>query len=696
MKQSRTDAGERRTSRGDGAPRSSQQRRSAAHHSNRPADLHVEGPLRLAVRGFGFVAVDGDADDVFVPPPLAEGFLDGDVVAAEAVIGDDGRNCATELTLVDRTRTTLFGVAEEGGGKLRLRPDPFVGNSLWDLDVPAGLDVPTGAAVRCQVTRNAGRWSAVAQSAHAEPRSAAALRDRVLARFELDPTEPAMPDDTPAPPPAQRLRRDMRDLPTLTIDGESSRDLDDALSALPAGPSGAVTVFVHIADVADAVQPGSPLDDAAFDAATSVYLPGWNRPMLPRELSEGALSLLPGQDRNAITVEMSVDPSGVVRAVEIYESRICSDHRFTYTEAAALLDGLPGDAPVASPVLDTLRWLRCAAARIDTARRARGGVDSRRIEPERDIADIDGRPTVRQASPASSADELIERLMVAANEAVAGWLCARGLPGVFRCHDRPGADAAATLNAFADSLGVHAGFGPEVSPLALAAFETQLTRMPEVGATGLWEVLMGQLGRARYTDRPGHHFGLASDGYLHFTSPIRRYADLAVHRVVKAYLRGERHVETDCAAIAQRCDERAGTAKRAERAARRAMWLAAMAADNGFSTERRTGRVVAVRPKALIIALDGTGVEGTLPYTALEGRWDAHDSLLHAERSGSLTDRLALGQQMTVWCDSIDVEAGLLEFRSTATRAARRRPGRPPRHRNGGPSRDTRSRTATA
>jgi ribonuclease R len=655
------------------------------------------GTFRPHVRGFGFVDFDephlapGGAvvTSCFVPPPLTAPLLDGDAVSAAFVVEPDGRATAGSVTLVRRTRTEVFGVVEAG---LALRVDPHVGSGRWTL---AGRteDLPVGTAVLADIT---GDRTADPSDEWDDPTDADALLERVRVRHRLPLTHPAdvlaEADTQAAQETAGRRRsrstlsrRDLRTLTTFTIDAPSSRDLDDALSVFPADPDGGIRVCVHIADVAAHVRPGTKVDAEARRAATSVYLPGWTRPMLPNRLSDDALSLVPDADRDALTVEMRVAADGEITAADVYASRIRSDVRLSYETAAAVLAGARTD-DVDVAVVEALRWLRTAGARLGVQRLRRGGVEARRVEPELAVEVVEGVAEQVAATPSNPANLLIERLMVAANESVAGWLVDRGLPGVFRVHPPPGPDAATALEAFCAAAGFHPGFGSTLTPLGLSALSSQLDAAADETSAAVWDVLLGFLGRASYTPAAGPHFGLASPGYVHFTSPLRRYADLVVHRTVHAFLEGHRdpaayptHVEL--VSLCAHLDASTRTAATAERQMRKSLWLVTLArrvADDPGA--RFTGRVTGVGAKGLFVTLDGSHVSGMVGARTLPGRgWtESPDGLSLVDGAGH---RHGYGDAVVVQVDSADVEAGQLELRLVAPPRSERPAGRAPRRR---------------
>lgn len=654
------------------------------------------GVFRPHVRGFGFVDLDvpvttpegQSVTSCFVPPPMTKGLLADDRVEIAYVVEADGRATATAATLRERVRTEVYGVVEEG---LSLRIDPHLGSGKWTL---AGRveDLPVGCAVLADIT---GPTTADPSDEWDDPTSADALLERVRIRHRLPIDHPAevlaeVGKMAAAKPRRGTLtRRDLRELTTMTIDSPSSRDLDDALSVYPADAEGGIRVCVHISDVAEHVRPGTALDAEARRAATSVYLPGWVRPMLPPKLSEDMLSLIPGADRDALTVEMRIAPDGTVTAADVYATRIRSNTRLSYETAAAVLAGQrPED--VDDDVLDALRWLRTAGARLGVQRLRRGGVEARRVEPDLTVEVVEGEAATVAAKPSNPANLLIERLMVAANESVAGWLVDRGLPGIFRVHPAPGAEAAPALEAFCAASGYHPGFGSRLTPLDLAALSAQLDAAADDTASAVWDVLLGFLGRASYTPDAGRHFGLASDGYSHFTSPIRRYADLAVHRVLHAFLAGKRD-PTDFPTLAEmhelcaHINTAARTASQAENQMRKSLWLAELATADPKTTYN--ARVTGVGPKGVFVTLDRSRVSGMVAARELPGRgWaPTADGLALADAAGH---RLGYGDVVTVRITSADWESGQLELALDGPK--------PPREGGSGRSRSGSSRSGSS
>lgn len=642
----------------------------------------MRGQLRVHPRGFAFV--DGeDGASVFVPPPLVDGLLDADEVTA-AAFGPPERLTADSVTLEARARTEVCATVLDDA---TAAPDPHLAHGTWALDAN-GLAVDAGdLAVGALVD-----GTLVTHEVVPAKDLPAQLRTRVLVRYQVRrDEEPAGPEARLEPIGPGARRRDLRDLTTLTIDADHSEDLDDALSVFPADPDGAVRVLVHISDVTEHLPQGSPLDLAAAAAGTSVYMPGWRRAMLPRSLSEGSLSLLPNVERDALTVEFRVDAAGEVTAADVFESRIRSDLRLSYTIVADALRGAPLDLAdrleghpdpdaAAEDVEVALRWLRTAAARLGASRARRGGLDAHRVDPEL-VLDPAGAPAPLDEQGAAGAEHgddagahtLIERLMVAANEAVAQWLSARGLPGVFRTHAAPGPDAAAELEEFCGQMGFAAGLGGELTPMALAALDAQFKLAGADVAARAWELMVAKMPPATYTTSPGEHFGLGSGAYLHFTAPVRRYADICVHRVVKSYLAGERdfaeHRER-LEGIVEHLNATARAARRAENQLLRTLWMCVVADAHRKDPARAwCGRVTSVDDRGVRVVLENTAVWGRLRFSEMGGDWE-----LTSPGAATCSDgrRVAVGELLRCTVAEVDPVATTLELASS-TPVRRRR-----------------------
>jgi ribonuclease R len=571
----------------------------------------VRGRVRVHPRGFGFVEVEGSQPllSAFVAPPDLNPFLEGDLVSAQVEESGPGRHTAKKLALLERERAQVFGTVTLRGGRPFLRVDRQISNTDWPIEPAPDRPLAEGT----------GAVATVGKSAVSVTRTFAQgvdlVHERVIARHGLPADftpEQRQAAEAVSKSPRHGPRRDLRDIPTVTLDAAHSLDMDDALSALPPGPDGAVRILVSIADVDAFVPEGSVLDLEARRRGTSVYLAGRVLPMLPDVLSNQAISLVEGKDRPALTVELRIDTEGELRSVDVYESLIKSHARLTYDAAAEFLaTGRSKDVP--EPVQATLRLLRTAASRLSVFRASRGGIEL--LREEASITIDRNEPTGVIARVDTSAHRLVERLMVATNEAVAKWLVDRGLPGIFRVHPEPDADKVERLDAFAKNFGFELATGPTLSPRALAAFEAQWKGATQEPA--LRTVLGRVLGPARYSHEPGMHFGLAAPMYLHFTSPIRRYADLLVHRICKRYLAGDRSLSGLDLAYEELAAEIDDRSVRAAKAEMDSVWTLAARLYAGKIGEAVSGNIVSVKPFGLVAQMAGTGITGTIALDAL-------------------------------------------------------------------------------
>ncbi len=389
-------------------------------------------------------------------------------------------------------------------------------------------------------------------------------------------------------------REDLRGLPTVTIDGSDAKDFDDAISIECIEDEG-YRVWVHIADVTHYVRPGTRLDREAMRRGNSVYLPGTVAPMLPRALSEDACSLRPGEEKAAVTVEMEVSASGETRSSRSYRSLIKSDARLTYGGVDAFLRG---EGEVMEPEL--VREAYELSRRLKTRAAVRGKLELGGREPEYEV-DERGVPIASGVRRSTLARELIEELMILANEAVAREI--RGRDGaVYRVHERPDDEDMEKLATRLGAIGVDA----EPTPENLGTISQQAKN------DAVNYLILRSLPRAFYSPASLGHYGLALENYTHFTSPIRRYSDVLVHRA----LLGE-EAPQDATAAAGEVSEREWKSTVCERTADQytLMWL--MRDRVGDSLE---GTVVSTAAFGLFVELE-TGATGLVHVSKLPGWW---------------------------------------------------------------------------
>lgn len=330
-------------------------------------------------------------------------------------------------------------------------------------------------------------------------------------------------------------RRNLTKRKIFTIDGADAKDLDDAVSVTE-NADGTYTLGVHIADVSHYVKPGDAIDKEAFARGTSVYLPGTVYPMLPRELSNGICSLYQGVDRLTLTCEMTIDAKGKVIDSDIYQSVINSRHRLTYDEVQALLDGDEVCLKLYADIKDDLFAMKRLAEILQNKRSRRGNIEFAAKEVTF-VQDERGRVTDVLLQNNSFSHQIIEEFMIVANETVAEYAQTCGYPFVYRVHDKPDQGKLAVLLALMKGLGINVKHSAEIRNSVLQDALKQAEQTPYFHLVN--DVMLRTMQKAKYSDVNTGHFGLASNCYCHFTSPIRRYPDLVVHRILTTAILGK-------------------------------------------------------------------------------------------------------------------------------------------------------------
>ena len=453
---------------------------------------------------------------------------------------------------------------------------------------------------------------------------------------------------------ARGPRRDLRSRVHVTIDGEDARDFDDAVSAEKEGH--AFRVWVSIADVASYVKARSILDKEAALRGTSVYLPARVLPMLPEKLSNGLCSLVPGLPRLTLTCEMVIDTSGVRSDIEVYPSLINSAARLTYTHVQAHIDGTADAVP--EPVSEVVENAIEASTRLRRRRFRNGSLDLE-ISEAQVVLNKAGEPTDVIPRVPLPAHGVVEDLMIAANESVAEYLLEHGLNGLFRVHPPPPAEKWTLMAAWAKRNGLRAKTGKTNTSKAVSTLLERLkkTRQSEAGQM----LLLRSLSQAYYSAEVDIHFGLASEAYSHFTSPIRRYPDLLVHRALWNHWQKRPNLR----ALPAAAENSSKAERQAIQAERDIVHLCACLVARRRLGEVMAARIVGVHSAGLFVRPDELFAEGLIPIRYLgehSGDYFEVSAETHTVIGRRTHVSYTLGDAVTVRLASVDLDERRINF----------------------------------
>ncbi len=655
--------------------------------------------------GHGFVVRDDGQPDIYLPSNEMRAVLHKDRVMARIVRLDrKGRPEGRVTEIIERSDAPIIGrLLQEGGVWLVAPEDKRYGQ---DVLIPKGA---TGSAKPGQVVvvelteppalygQPVGRVKEVLGEIDDPGMEIEIAVRKYGVPHEFSQTAMAQARALPdhVRPNDLRHRVDLRDVPLVTIDGEDARDFDDAVYCEPAkvGKAKGWRLLVAIADVSHYVQTGSPIDVDAYDRATSVYFPRRVIPMLPEKLSNGLCSLNPGVERLCMVCDMLITARGEIHAYQFYPAVMFSHARFTYTEVAAILQNTRGpEAQNRKPLVPYLLNLHDVYRALLAARNARGAVDFETVETQI-VCDESGRIERIVPRTRNDAHKLIEEAMLAANVCSAEFIEQGKHPGLFRVHEGPTPEKLEILRNYLKAMGVNASLSDEPKPGEFQQIAKATQDRPE--SQQIHAMLLRSMQQAIYTPINSGHFGLAFEAYTHFTSPIRRYPDLLVHRVIKAILHkqkyqlpvlptpGEAHAKLS-KRLASRVKPPAPNARKpsADTLAWQAAGLHCSANERRADEASRdveawlkckymrehlgevfSGVVSAVTSFGIFVTLDAMYVEGLVHITELGGeyfRFDEARQELRGERTGI---RYALGSRVQVQVSRVDLDGRRIDFR---------------------------------
>lgn len=628
----------------------------------KPEEKELVGTFTSNAKGFGFVSVEGVEEDFFIPEGCVHDAFHGDTVKIRILPGKRGQRTEGEvIEIIARAFTQIVGTYEQSKNFGFVVPDNQ--KILCDIFIPKEK---TGGAV------DGHKVVAEITDYGKENRNPEGKVVEILGHINdpgVDILSIVRAYDLPEVFPERVLnqakrvagdglvssadrvgRRDLRDMVMVTIDGEDAKDLDDAVSLTADGDL--YHLGVHIADVSNYVQENSALDWEAKERGSSVYLVDRVIPMLPHVLSNGICSLNAGEDRLALSCLMDIDKKGNVVNYEIVESVIRVNRRMSYTNVKKILEdrdeSVMQEYEALVPMFEQMAEL---SAILRGKRRERGAVDFDFPE-SKILLDREGNPLEIKPYERNVATKLIEDFMLAANETVAQHFYWLEAPFVYRTHDNPDPDKMEKLGLFIHNFGYHIRQGSasshEIHPKELQKLLDQVEGTPEEALIA--RLTLRSMKRAAYTTDCTGHFGLATQYYCHFTSPIRRYPDLQIHRIIKEFLRGRlsedrmAHYREILPEVAKHSSQ---TERRADEAERETDKLKKVQYMEGHIGEVFDGVISGVTGWGLYVELPNT-VEGLVHVNSLEGDYFYYDENNY-ELVGQMTGRTyKLGQKLKV------------------------------------------------
>jgi ribonuclease R len=640
---------------------------------NRRDAILVAGKLDLVAGrveghpdGYGFLVPDEDGPDMFLSEKEMRKVLHGDRVMARASgVDRRGRPEGAIVEIISRANTRLVGRLHKPHGVAFVAAENR--RISQDILIPPGadMDAKPGQVVTVEIVAQpnknaqpAGRIVEVLGN-YADPgmEIEIALRKHELPyefssavmRFAEKLPDTVRPNDS-------KGREDLRALPLVTIDGETARDFDDAVHCKREGKG--FRLWVAIADVSHYVRPGDVLDAASRERGNSVYFPRRVIPMLPEKLSNGLCSLNPDVDRLCMVCEMSVDAAGEIGNYRFYAAVMRSQARLTYNRVAAAL-GLqpPAGEPVPARLLPHLQDLYALYHVLAKARAKRGAIDFETIETQM-LFDPQGKIEKIVATQRNDAHRLIEECMLAANVCASDFLQSRKHPALYRVHEGPTPEKLEALRTFLKQFGLDLPGGDAPHAKDYAKLLAGIKGRPDIQL--LQTVLLRSLKQAQYSPDNVGHFGLAYEAYTHFTSPIRRYPDLVVHRAINAALAGKTYSPGDWDELGAHCSM---TERRADEATRDVeSWLKCYYMQDRIG-EEFPGSISAVTGFGIFVALDDVYVEGLVHISELGEDYYHFDAARHQLLGERNARRFRLADRVRVKLVRVDLDSSKIDFR---------------------------------
>lgn len=623
-------------------------------------------------RGFGFVVIEGEDEDIFIPESSTKGALHNDKVLVSIKGEQTGKRREGEiLRIIERSNTTVVGTFEKSKNYGFVVPD----NTKFGKDIFIQKEHTKGAVNGHKVVVKITNFGD--KSKNPEGRIIEILGHindpgvdikSVIAAYNLplefpeevlkqvEKTEEEIGEEE------IKGRKDLRDLPTVTIDGEDAKDLDDAITLSKEGDI--YHLGVHIADVSHYVREDTPLDKEALNRGTSVYLVDRVIPMLPHKLSNGICSLNAGTDRLALSCLMDIDDKGNVIGHEIVEAVICVNRRMTYTSVKKILeDKDEAEMKEYEELVPMFLLMEELAEILREKRRKRGSIDFDFPE-SKVILNKEGHPVDIKPYDRNKATKIIEDFMLIANETVAEDYFWQEIPFVYRVHENPDSDRIKELGIFINNFGYSIRIGQEdIHPKELQKLLRKIEGSSEEALIS--RLTLRSMKRAKYAAESDGHFGLAAKYYCHFTSPIRRYPDLQIHRIIKENLKGglgEKRFNHYHKILPDVARQASITERRADDAERDVLKLKKVEYMSDHIGEEFDGVISGITSWGMYVELPNT-VEGLVRVADMEDDFYVYEEEKYAMTGEHTRKSYKLGQKVKVEVVDTDKWQKVIDFR---------------------------------
>lgn len=631
----------------------------------------ITGTFQAHPKGFGFVSVEGEKEDIFIPESETNGAMHMDTVEISVSPAVTGRRREGKvLHVLERGMKQVVCTYQLNKNFGFAVPDnPKFGSDIF-IPLERSKGAVNGHKVVVEITQYGkkgknpeGKVVEILGHINDPGVDILSIMRAYGLPVEFDPKVMTQVEHVAKPVSEADMagRMDLRDWQMVTIDGEDAKDLDDAVSLTMDHEN--YILGVHIADVSNYVQEHSALDTEALKRGTSVYLVDRVIPMLPHALSNGICSLNQGEERLALSCIMTVNPKGEIIDQTITESVICVNRRMTYTNVKKILaDHDPEVMAEYEPLVPMFEKMAELAAILRKKRMKRGSIDFDFPETKV-ILDKNGNPVDIRPYDRNVATKLIEDFMLAANETVAAEYYWRELPFVYRTHEQPDSEKIQKLSTFINNFGYSLHIGSdEVHPKELQKLLEKIDGTSEEPLIS--RLTLRSMKQARYTVENTGHFGLAADCYCHFTSPIRRYPDLQIHRIIKDSLRGrlgEKRIGHYMQILPEVAKHASEMERRADEAERETIKLKKVQYMENHIGETFAGVISGVAEYGFFVELENT-VEGLVRVTSLTDDFYQYYEETYELVGGATNRRFKLGQQVRVTVDNCDRIMRTIDF----------------------------------